>query len=112
MIANEKCRDFCGIFWLVLQVSKLYNGRTDMTFYEKLGIGKYLGHTVSVVLHDGRGYMGRLCDGLTNEDWKEDGELEALALEIHGYSNLTEIDLCKIRSIAKVSEITTLSEAV
>jgi len=66
-----------------------------MSFYERLGIGKYLGHEVSVLLHDGRGFHGRLCDGLTNEDWEEDGEQEALALEVCRRLTKEEIALVK-----------------
>jgi len=83
-----------------------------MSFYEKLKIRKYLGHDVTVVLRDGKGFVGNLCDGLTNEDWVEDGENEALALQIPGITHLEEIDLCEIITIAKVSEVTTMNEAV
>jgi len=83
-----------------------------MSYYNLLDIGNYLGHEVSVILHDGRGYIGRLCDGLTNEDWKEDNEFEALALEISGEPTLIEIDLYKIKHISKILELTTIQQAV
>jgi len=74
-----------------------------VTYYVKLGIGKYLGHEVVVGTDDGKYYKGILTDGLVNEDWEEDGEKEALGLDIG--NNILCIDLDTIEFLTKASDI-------
>ena len=84
-----------------------------MNYYEKLEISKYLGCDVIILLHNNiDSYVGKLRHGLTNEDWKEDGEPEALALSIDDRADLVEIELHDIKLIAKASEATFVAEAV
>ena len=83
-----------------------------MTYYEKLEIRKYLGHEVHILLHKTyEHYVGVVRHGLTNEDWEEDGEPEALALCIDGQHDLEEIDLKDIKFISKASESSFMQEA-
>ena len=81
-----------------------------MDYYEKLNIDNYLGHEVIIVLGGGEFHVGILTDGLINEDWKEDGEKETLALQIGG--NLIGFELDSIEVIAKVSDVSYAKEAV
>ena len=66
-----------------------------MTYYEKLSIGKHLGHEIVVGVEDGKYYIGTLTDGLINEDWEEDEEKEALGLKIEEKIVCIELDTIK-----------------
>ena len=81
-----------------------------MNYYEKLNIGKYLGHNVIIGLNDGIFYVGILDIGLINEDYIEDDEKPALALEIG--EQLIGFYLDTIEFITKVSDVSYAKEAV
>ena len=74
-----------------------------MTYYVKLGIGKHLGHEIIVGTNEGKYYRGILSDGLTNEDWEEDGEKEELGLDIG--ENILCIELDTIKFLARASDM-------
>ena len=76
-----------------------------MSYYDRLDMDKFLNAQVVVSLHDGRQYVGKVIDGLINEDWEEDGESEALSLDVVGVKNLVGVRLKDISMIAKVSYI-------
>jgi len=81
-----------------------------MSYYEKLEIERYLRNEIIIVLYDTSYYVGKLTDGLINEDWEEDGEPEALCLRTE--KGLIELALKEIEMIAKVSDISWMKEAV
>jgi hypothetical protein len=74
-----------------------------MSYYRKLGIKHYVGHDVVIELHNGVIFEGLLDIDQVNEDWREDGELEALGLRTD--THIEAIDLIDIKSIqyAKVA---------
>ena len=74
-----------------------------MSYYKKLGIGKHLGHEIVVGTDDGKYYRGILSDGLVNEDWKEDGEKEALGLDTG--DNILCIKLDTVKFLTRASDM-------
>ena len=74
-----------------------------MSYYEKLSISQYIGQNVIVGLRNGTFYEGRLVVDLINEDWKEDGEREALGLEAGKHIEAVYLDTIKFIVPANVA---------
>ena len=50
--------------------------------YSELKISHFLQGVVDVVLHDGTKYKGKIGVDYLNDDWEEDGEREAMLLDL------------------------------
>jgi len=81
-----------------------------MSYYEKLNLSNYLGHNVIIGLNNGTFKEGILDIDLINEDYAEDDEKPALALQIG--DKLIGFELEAILFIAKVSDVSYAKEAV
>jgi len=80
-----------------------------MTYYKMLNITNYVGHTVIVGLNEGTFYEGILDIDSINENWEEDGEREALGLQMG--EHLEGIYLDTIKFIAKTSDVCYVDKA-
>ena len=81
-----------------------------MNYYEKLNVIKYLGHNVIIGLNNSTFHVGRLDIDMINEDYLEDNENPALALQIG--EQLMAFELDTIEFIAKISDVSYVKEAV
>ena len=81
-----------------------------MSYYEKLDLSKIIGHNVIIGLIGGTFREGILDIDFINEDWKEDGEREALGLLVG--ENLEGIYLDTIKFITKTSDVSYIEKTV
>ena len=79
-------------------------------YYFKSNIGSFVGRMVDIVLHNGTRVSGLLDIDCLNENWEEDGEREAIVLEIDGRLELVILDEVQSIDFAKQDKKPSISK--